>query len=856
MNIPWKNRIGVKLFGMITIVITLTMLPLAYVVLVSVNNFGVYSAAVNKEQIKRQAFTYLSNLSREQGRKYDEYFNKVSVTATLLATQASQIYEKIDLYSTPTGSQTNLYWNEQNGMYLSPEDADVVTLYWGEETLSEGTSTEIQALSLLDPLLIEAKELLPCSQATHMITTSGIGKYYTSDPKGLTVARNLPRAAEFDLRDGAPMTIFTTQKLSEKKAQWTGIYQNEVGQGLMMTASGAITDSSGTFMGVVGVEMALQAIVEDVLMDKLLAPQTGGKVLFSFLVDGSGKIIAFPEEYLADFGLDYSRSELKHSCDVLRCSLKDSTERSLLEVVPKILLEQSIVEEFVLGGKRYILATETLPQLGWKLALVTLEADLILSVQRTQTALKGTLAKLKKEFLFNSIIAAVVALVLVYLAVRYFVGPLQKLSSLAQQVGEGNLAVKYEQKRRDELGALGESMNGMIKRLAQVDEIKKHYSRQLEGDIHDRTRNLELQNVELEEVVNDLHRESLARKEITLALVESERQLRSIMESSLAGLCIIQKEKFKYVNPAIVNMFGYSHSEFLEGLGPLDLMLTKYRTRAREQFKKREEGTFIKPGSQFKIQCVKRDGTIFDALVEETTTTWEGARASVGTIVDISQLKEVEEKLRVNEKRLHASLEEKDILLKEVYHRTKNNMLVIISMLALQMDGVSDEKARKIFVETENRIRAMALVHENLYRSQNLAEINLGDYLEDVVTTLVRSMTFDERITVAASCNDCAISFEKAIPLGLVVNEIVTNAVKHAFPGEGKGEVRLFLDQVNSEIELIIADNGIGLPEMIDVHNSTSFGMQITANMIERQLGGKFHVNRVEGTEYVIRLTG
>lgn len=89
-----------------------------------------------------------------------------------------------------------------------------------------------------------------------------------------------------------------------------------------------------------------------------------------------------------------------------------------------------------------------------------------------------------------------------------------------------------------------------------------------------------------------------------------------------------------------------------------------------------------------------------------------------------------------------------------------------------------------------------------------------------------------------------------------MVNEIVTNAVKHAFPGEKKGEVRLAINQVDSEIELIIADNGFGLPETIDVHNSTSFGMQITSNMIERQLGGSFHVNRVQGTEYVIRLTG
>jgi len=172
------------------------------------------------------------------------------------------------------------------------------------------------------------------------------------------------------------------------------------------------------------------------------------------------------------------------------------------------------------------------------------------------------------------------------------------------------------------------------------------------------------------------------------------------------------------------------------------------------------------------------------------------------------------------------------------------------------MDGLADEKARKIFIETENRIRAMALVHENLYRSKNLAEISLGEYLENMVQTLVKSMTFDSRILVSAHCCKCSISFEKAVTLGLVVNELVTNSVKHAFPGEMPGEVRLEITKTGQEVELIIADNGVGLPEKIDVHNSPSFGLQITANMIEKQLHGSFQVNCTKGTEYLIKLSG
>ncbi|MGB3209528.1 MAG: histidine kinase dimerization/phosphoacceptor domain -containing protein [Desulforhopalus sp.] len=850
----WKKSIGVKFFGILAVVIVLAMGPLAYVVLLSVNIFGTYSATINKDQIKQQAVSSLSRLSLEQGGKYEEYFNRISAASSLMSVQAGQIYDNLQGYAQMCDTSPVMHYQKKNGMFLTPRELPILTAYWGGQTLTPEITLEVKALTQLDPVLIKTKMLLPDSIATQIITVSGIGRYYTWSEKGREVVRNLPKVSEFDLREGAPLTIFTKGNQSTRRTQWTGIYKDDVIEGLMITASGPIVDSKGVLRGEIGIDLPLQTVVEDVLLDSSLNEEDDGRILFSFLVDSKGRLIAFPVQHMPVFGFDINLHRYKHSGDLLQYNLAGSSERGFRNIVSRILRDDNAVQEFPIQQQRYIVASRKLPSLGWTLGLVTRENDLISSVQRTQNALQGTLTELKRKFVVNSLIIGCIALLLVYQAVRYFVSPLKKLSSIAQQVGEGNLSVRCTLKRTDELGLLGNAINDMICKLAQADEMKVNYFRRLEGDIQDRTRDLEEKNRQLKRVVEELRVESEQRQKITRALQESDNQLRSIMESSIAGLCIIQKGKFRYVNRAIVKMFGYSRKELVSGMGPANVICSDYFPLVRQRYQKKEDKGFSEPMLPYHIKCRKNDGSIFDALVEGAITYWQGLPATVGTVVDVSQLKKVEKKLKINEKRLQTSLEEKNVLLREVYHRTKNNMLVIISMLALQMDGIEDGKARKVFVETENRIRAMALVHENLCQSSNLAAINLGEYLEKMILTLVDSMTFGDRITVQTQCRPLTVSFEKAVNMGLVINELVTNSVKHAFPGDRDGEVSLVMKQDGSSLVVVVADNGIGLPTGIDVHNSRSFGLQITASMIEKQLQGHFEVERKQGTRFTIRL--
>ncbi len=207
-------------------------------------------------------------------------------------------------------------------------------------------------------------------------------------------------------------------------------------------------------------------------------------------------------------------------------------------------------------------------------------------------------------------------------------------------------------------------------------------------------------------------------------------------------------------------------------------------------------------------------------------------------ITDINRRKQVEAQLKT-------ALAEKEVLLRELYHRTKNNMQVISSLLNLQANSISDPQTLEIFREVTNRIQAMALVHQQLYQSQNLASIDLKDYINDLaILTLRNYQTNQEKIGLRMDLESVTISVDTAIPCALVINELISNAIKHGFPENKSGEIHIQLSHpenapASDEIQITVADNGIGLPHGFDPRQSQSMGMQIIFGIIEQQLKGQ-----------------
>ncbi|MGC8713060.1 MAG: GAF domain-containing protein [Leptodesmis sp.] len=208
---------------------------------------------------------------------------------------------------------------------------------------------------------------------------------------------------------------------------------------------------------------------------------------------------------------------------------------------------------------------------------------------------------------------------------------------------------------------------------------------------------------------------------------------------------------------------------------------------------------------------------------------------------------------------LAGELTQKDVLLKEIHHRVKNNLQIISSLLRMQSRQAGGEEAIAIqFQEAQNRVQSMALIHEHLYQANDLSQIDFGGYLHTLVNHLFRSYGVGEHITLAIATNGLTLTLNTAIPCGLIINELVSNSLKYAFPNGRPGHISLSLQQEQSDhpdvvgqITLVVADNGIGIPDAVDFQTTSSLGLRIVRNLVD-QMKGKIVLNRDSGSLFQI----
>ncbi|OEU82283.1 MAG: hypothetical protein BA865_11220 [Desulfobacterales bacterium S5133MH4] len=216
-------------------------------------------------------------------------------------------------------------------------------------------------------------------------------------------------------------------------------------------------------------------------------------------------------------------------------------------------------------------------------------------------------------------------------------------------------------------------------------------------------------------------------------------------------------------------------------------------------------------------------------------------------------LRDITERKRAEEQ-IAASLREKEVLLQEIHHRVKNNLQVISSLLNLQARYIKEDTYADMFRDSQNRIMSMALIHEELYQSKDLARIDLNDYIRHLTNALFRSYGVDTgRIVLTIDIADLVLGIGTAIPCGLIINELVSNALKYAFPKDNKGEIKIAFRSFNeNEVELIVSDNGVGLPKDLDLTNPESMGLRLI-RIMTNQIDGKLELDRNDGTKFQIR---
>jgi len=206
------------------------------------------------------------------------------------------------------------------------------------------------------------------------------------------------------------------------------------------------------------------------------------------------------------------------------------------------------------------------------------------------------------------------------------------------------------------------------------------------------------------------------------------------------------------------------------------------------------------------------------------------------------------------EEKLSASLNEKEFLIKEIHHRVKNNLQIISSLLNLQADGILDKETKEKYTESISRIKSMAIIHELLYQSKDLSNIKIKDYLEELVSYITNTYNLGKEIKVnlTVDVKHKFIDLDKAIPCGIIINELLSNAFKHAFEKNKKdGLINIVFHENNKNYTLTVSDNGIGLPESVNVKTSATLGLQLINSLVE-QLDGQLNINTDKGTSFVI----
>ena len=211
-------------------------------------------------------------------------------------------------------------------------------------------------------------------------------------------------------------------------------------------------------------------------------------------------------------------------------------------------------------------------------------------------------------------------------------------------------------------------------------------------------------------------------------------------------------------------------------------------------------------------------------------------------IIEINQAKD----------KIKASLDQKELLLRELHHRVKNNLQIILSLINLQSNGIKDKQDLEIFRESQSRVKSLAIIHEKLYQSADFASINFKEYIQSLVNYLLSYYSTTSIMVDTDVEKDIVLNMDTAVPCGLIINELVTNSIKFAFPGGKTGKIYINLRHEDGSLTLIVGDNGVGLPDDVDFKNSKKLGLQLVKTLTD-QLEGEIEYNGKNGTEFKIK---
>lgn len=343
----------------------------------------------------------------------------------------------------------------------------------------------------------------------------------------------------------------------------------------------------------------------------------------------------------------------------------------------------------------------------------------------------------------------------------------------------------------------------------------------------------------------DITQRKLAEK----ALLENEQLMNKIFDINPIPVGILDMETLKYIKVNQTDTLGFKPKDLI-GKTPIEAKLLTEEQQNHlldELFKKGKL-------ENIKVNLKKKDKGQVDALLSLYIIEQKGKKLIYTTFIDLTEENKAKKELIQTNKRLKEALEDKEVLLKEVHHRVKNNMQTIHSLLFKQKRLSESNLVKVALQDCMDRVSSMAMINEQIYRNENFKEIDFSKHLSTIIKNLVGTYRNPEKtISLNQEIEPLNLSIDKAIPCSLVVNEIVSNSLKYAFPEQSSGEITLKLKvQDDDAVSLIVSDNGIGLPEDAIGDKISSLGMFIIKNLSIRQLNGDLDIKVKNGTQYIL----
>ena len=351
--------------------------------------------------------------------------------------------------------------------------------------------------------------------------------------------------------------------------------------------------------------------------------------------------------------------------------------------------------------------------------------------------------------------------------------------------------------------------------------------------------------------MTNVTRTSSKRKTVVMESTVFDEQFRLAVEAAPNAMIMINREgRIVLSNSLTETLFGYSRAELLNE--SIELLVPDKHRHAHLAYR---STFFAEPiarpmGAKRDLYGRHKDGTEIPVEIGLNPLPTPKGSFVLAAIMDLRERK-------LNEERLKDSLREKEILLKEIHHRVKNNLQVVASLLDIQSSYCKDPAVREMFRESRDRVHAIGIIHERLYQSKNLDRIDLGEYLKVLASDLFDSYgTNRERIKLHIEATPAPVNIDTANSCGLIVHELVSNALKHAFHRDGRGAITIGIQTREEQsgsplIVVIVHDNGIGFPRDIDFRATESLGLQLVITLIE-QLQGTIELDASHGSTFTL----